>query len=477
MKKILVASGFLLLAISLLAHPWKPQHYLIVDTDGGFDDFRALCLLLSSPDVRVLAITTSDGVLDASTTYDKVKALLSDLHHEGILTGLCADPGIRINPCVPALEFEWGSPVPGPETHPDALAVIRYVLENAATSITFVSLGSLHTVNLCLDSCSGFTDRVSRVLWSNSPAHPMEGFNYNLDRKSAERVLAEKIPTLLISGGFPLPYDTARLALLAGIPTPYAEKVVSSLRVEHTPFATRAFDESAALFLHFPELFLKDTTECLAGYQLRTDGSSSGFNASLGRLLAGEMSRQHQVFSVFPMDTAWYSTDVQLAMETILKRFGKEEWIAGVLASEMHRHLGVYSVIGMKMGIRAKEFFGAGIDEMQVISYAGLVPPFSCLNDGLQASTGATLGHGLISVDADTLRLPQADFIYMNQRIRLTLKPTVRSAVESEIRELSRIYGLDSNLYWELVRKAAIRYWSNLNRHDVFTVQVVGALP
>jgi pyrimidine-specific ribonucleoside hydrolase len=432
---------------------------------------------LASTDVRVLAITTSDGVLDATTAYHKVRALLCDLHHEGILTGLRADPAIRLKPCIPALEFEWGRPVSGPEPLPDALAVIRYVLENTSAFITFVSLGSLHTVNLCMDSCSGFNTRVSRILWCNAPAHHKGGFNYELDRHSAERVLTEKVPTLMVSGGFPFPYDTSMTELLAGIGTRYAEKIAGSLLVDSAPYAGLAYDESAALFLHFPELFLPDTAAYPAGYKLRTDGSLAGFNASLVQLLAGESSRQPQVFSVFPMDTALYSTDVRSAMATILKRFGKEEWIAGVLANEMHRHVGVYSIIGMKMGIRAKEFFGAGIDEMRVISYAGLLPPFSCLNDGLQASTGATLGHGLIRVESDTMRLPQADFVYMNQRIRLTLKPEVRSAIEAEIRELSRIYGLDNNIYWELVRKAAIRCWSNLNRHDVFTVQVVGAAP
>ena len=125
------------------------------------------------------------------------------------------------------------------------------------------------------------------------------------------------------------------------------------------------------------------------------------------------------------------------------------------------------------MGIRAREYFGTGVDEMNVASYAGLTPPFSCMNDGLQVSTGATLGHGLISVISDTLRLPQADFNYMNRKIRLSLKPEIRTKVESEIRELSKIYGLDSNIYWELVRKAAIRYWADFDRNEIFTIQVL----
>ncbi len=78
---------FILLVITPLmvhAHPWKPQNYIVIDTDGGIDDYRTICLLLSAPNVRVLAITASAGVLDAEKTAYNVKALLNSLHHEGI---------------------------------------------------------------------------------------------------------------------------------------------------------------------------------------------------------------------------------------------------------------------------------------------------------------------------------------------------------------------------------------------------------
>jgi pyrimidine-specific ribonucleoside hydrolase len=208
-------------------------------------------------------------------------------------------------------------------------------------------------------------------------------------------------------------------------------------------------------------------------YQLSASKTNFDINAAYYKILSGETINQNQVLSIFPMDTTFYFADVQPFQMATLAKFGREEWMSNVMANELHRHLGVYAVIGVKMGVRAKEYFGAGIDEMSVVSYAGLTPPFSCLNDGIQVSTGATLGHGLIRVASDTLLLPQADFTYMNRRIRLSLKPEFRIKVESEIRELSKIYGLDSNIYWELVRRAAIRYWTILDRQDIFTIQVL----
>jgi pyrimidine-specific ribonucleoside hydrolase len=185
-------------------------------------------------------------------------------------------------------------------------------------------------------------------------------------------------------------------------------------------------------------------------------------------LIIGYAGNQNQVFDKFPLDSGRYQSDVSEIMFPTIKKYGTEEWVAGVIANELHRHLGVYAIIGTKMGIRAREYFGAGIDEMKIVSSAGVIPPFSCMNDGLQVSTGATLGHGLISIKKDTLKLPEAEFSYMGRKVTISLKEKYRKRIESEISGYRLVYGLDSDIYWELVRKAALSYWSNWDRHEIF---------
>jgi pyrimidine-specific ribonucleoside hydrolase len=124
------------------------------------------------------------------------------------------------------------------------------------------------------------------------------------------------------------------------------------------------------------------------------------------------------------------------------------------------------------MGIRAREYFNTGVDEFMVTSMAGSMPPLSCMNDGLQVSTGATPGHGLLTVK-DGAPAPSAEFTYMNRRIRLTLKPEIASLVSNELKEINFVYGLDSDIYWELVRKNSIKYWKNLDRHDIFNIELL----
>ncbi|MCK4990826.1 MAG: nucleoside hydrolase, partial [Bacteroidales bacterium] len=77
-----------LLSGNAFAHSGKPKFHVIIDTDGAIDDMRAISMLLSDNDIRVLAITCSQGTLLPETVFVKVNSLLSTFHHEGIPVGI-----------------------------------------------------------------------------------------------------------------------------------------------------------------------------------------------------------------------------------------------------------------------------------------------------------------------------------------------------------------------------------------------------
>jgi pyrimidine-specific ribonucleoside hydrolase len=180
-----------------------------------------------------------------------------------------------------------------------------------------------------------------------------------------------------------------------------------------------------------------------------------------------------QVIKSFPQDTSFYMTDLQPFAEEIRNKYGEDEWVSGVMANELHRHLGVFAIIGVKMGIRAREYFCTGVDEMTVTSHAGSTPPLSCMNDGVQVSTGATPGHGLLTVSTETPFFPAADFTHKGKTIRITLKKELAEKVSSELKEINFVNGLDSDIYWELVRKNSIKYWLQFDRHSIFDITVI----
>jgi hypothetical protein len=59
----------------------------------------------------------------------------------------------------------------------------------------------------------------------------------------------------------------------------------------------------------------------------------------------------------------------------------------------------------------------------------------------------------------------------MGRKIKLTLNSDIAKTVNDELREINFVYGLDSDIYWELVRKNAIKYWLQFDRHDIFTIE------
>jgi pyrimidine-specific ribonucleoside hydrolase len=287
-------------------------------------------------------------------------------------------------------------------------------------------------------------------------------------------VLKQNTPLLILDGNIPqFDYSTI-INDGIGIKNQYANNFHRSLKESSSPFSKKWFDESVVLYLHKTQYFNTDSTASEIRYcRIKSSVNQSEIKKSIIIILEGLSRNQNQVFSIFPMDTSNYTDEVKIIMNECIEKYGINEWVSTVLTNEMHRHLGIYAVIGSKMGIRAREYFGAGVDEIQIISYAGLNPPFSCMNDGLQISTGATLGHGLISLISDTLKLPKADFIYMNRKITIKLKDKYKKQVEREIKNLVLLYGLDNNLYWDLVRKLAIDYWKYWDRHEIFNLETL----
>ena len=475
MKKLTLLLLFVLLASVSSAHPWKPNHYVIIDTDGGLDDMRSICMFLASPDVRVLGITVSPGALSAEDAYIKVKSLLNSFYHEGIPVGINRTK-IFNSPGFPAAKsFIWGNENGiDPAKAPEFIKVIRQILSAEKTKISFISLGGMSSAYESLTNIPEFKIQVKQIVWSCNGLNDKNGFNYKIDKASASEILKQNIPVKAVISRDDLDFfDKGFNDLLGRINTRYANKVMdlsaSSSGKDHS-FALKANDEMVPVFIHFPELFTNNVTD---NNTESIPSNQAGIREAFIKILKGETVAKNQVIREFPMNPEFYFEDIQPSVKEITEKHGEDEWIAGVLANELHRHLGVFAIIGVKMGIRAREYFDTGVDEFKVTSYAGSIPPLSCMNDGVQVSTGATPGHGLLTVRSDTASMPSCEFTYLNHRIRLTLQPGIAKKISEELKEINFIYGLDSNIYWELVRKNSIKYWRDLDRHEIFEIEVI----
>ena len=179
-------------------------------------------------------------------------------------------------------------------------------------------------------------------------------------------------------------------------------------------------------------------------------------------------ARPAVVLESFPTRADQMQPDVRAWVEKIIAAHGLEEWKATLLTNELHRHLGTYSIIGAKMGIRARELLGAAFDELSVESHAGLKPPLSCLNDGLQVSTGASLGRGSIRVVENAPAVPEAVFIHDGARLRLRLKPAVADRIGADIARAAGQHGGLTPAYFDAIRKLSLLHWAELKRAEIF---------
>ncbi len=475
MKRFITLIIYLSVTLSLYSHPWKPSHYVIVDTDGGVDDIKAISLLLASPDVRVLAITVSPGVLSAENAYKKIKSLLNAYYHEGIPIGISKNKSPLKEEFPVALQAIWGDESKvDPEKAPDNLELISEIFTVEKTNISFICLGSMTTAYSALKEIPAFSKQVKEIVWSADGASDKEGYNYKIDPRASEKMLKQEIPVHIVrkyNDRDPLFYNEELISSINKINNVYAKEISEFLNsdiAKNHSFCYEGTDEMTVLFIHYPDLFIN---KIYGNISESTPSDLAGIKENLLRILKGETVNRNQVIRQIPVDPSFYFEDVGPVVKEIVSMYGIEEWTSGVVSNELHRHLGVYTIVGVKMGIRAREYFDTGVDEFNAVSYAGSTPPLSCMNDGIQVSTGATPGHGLLTVRNDTVLRPSVDFTYLNRKIRLTLKPEITARLSSTLKEYNFVYGLDSNIYWELVRKESLKYWKELDRHEIFIIE------
>ena len=94
-------------------------------------------------------------------------------------------------------------------------------------------------------------------------------------------------------------------------------------------------------------------------------------------------------------------------------------------ATSFHGHLGPYLVLGLRMGIFAKRTLKSRkLHDMSVTVWTKRSPPESCLLDGIQVSSGCTIGNGNLRVK----NAPRIRARFRKGNHSLFMKPTKETA-------------------------------------------------
>jgi formylmethanofuran dehydrogenase subunit E len=98
-----------------------------------------------------------------------------------------------------------------------------------------------------------------------------------------------------------------------------------------------------------------------------------------------------------------------------------------------HGHLGPYLVLGYRMGLIANKRLGEDAFAKRALSMTGTTPPISCMIDGVQLSSGCTLGKGNIGVE--DLKEPRVIFTSKtgDRSIEIALRPEIERRLKDEM--------------------------------------------
>jgi formylmethanofuran dehydrogenase subunit E len=106
-------------------------------------------------------------------------------------------------------------------------------------------------------------------------------------------------------------------------------------------------------------------------------------------------------------------------------------------AAKLHGHLGPFLVIGVRMGELAKRFLGADEKNSGMLKASIKTPlftPFSCVIDGIQASTSCTVGNRKLKVENSAQKIV-ARFKLQNSKkmVRISVNPEIAETLISEM--------------------------------------------
>lgn len=107
-----------------------------------------------------------------------------------------------------------------------------------------------------------------------------------------------------------------------------------------------------------------------------------------------------------------------------------------------HGHLGVYVTVGLRMGAIGRRTFGHH-KGLRAVVRSRPEPPMLCVVDGVQFSSGCTMGKGNISVEPSPE--PAVTFEKEGRRLRVSLRPGWRERID---REMSKEREIEHSLFY-----------------------------
>jgi inosine-uridine nucleoside N-ribohydrolase len=368
---------------------------VIVDTDMGLDDMRAIIALLADTSTTVRGFVVNTGSADRGAGADNLIGMLESHHVENI-------PVFRGVEAPGAKKPEWrelantlaGRKFPPPRELETAQLPADWYDDVPAADI--LALGPLTSLALQLDHSGRLHSDTCRI-WIpvTLDGRNFQEWNLGFDADAARKVFSQAGAIILVDvPALPAPEDNT---LITGLPpTNPGARWIRDIAASGDTMSDhrRLFDEFAVAALLAPELTTADDQTYRA--EINPDGTGmlvpqAGGNVRLVSFRERSQAavRLAHLWEHGPVGDHAGLRGMQIPVEKYLGTF--------------HGHLGPYVVLGYRMGQTALEQLDSdGHFDLKAEVHSILKPPFSCLIDGVQLGSGCTLGKRNIMIEAET---------------------------------------------------------------------------
>ena len=403
---------------------------IIIDTDMGLDDVRAIFALLSDSSCSVRCIVTIEGSASLGKGTDNLIGLLEniDMDDVPIYRGL-RRPDTAPPPWRGTADALAGNPFPPPRhiTARDFHESLHDLIMDSEAPLHYIALGPLGNLAALEPEAIEMIESIYIPAVVNKGN--LEGWNLSFDPESAFDVLSRAGSVVIVDVGSTHSLD-AQSILDSVDGSSAAARWIESLG-SAVEGHLMIYDEIAAVALARPGLTEIDPERYkiarLGNETFRLERSDEG-TIRIARIKdAGAVARELVELWERTEDSDHHDhhaspEDAHIDTELYIKTF--------------HGHLGPYLVLGYRMGLIAlRELDSAGHFGLFAIVHSRLKPPESCLIDGVQLGSGCTLGKRNIEI-AETAGPAFAEFeSERGERITISLRGDIPRLIADLIRE------------------------------------------
>ena len=418
-----------LVAALALAPPARGGE-IVIDTDMGLDDVRAIFALLADTSSAVVGIVTVEGSASIGKGTDNLIGLLEKLELDDmpVYRG-AARAGAEPPPWRTTADGLAGNTFPPPR-HIAALNAregLRDLIEDAGTPPRYLALGPLGNLAALGPGVLGKIESI----WMPAVIEGavVGGWNLSFDAESAFHVLSRAANIIIVDVGPARGLDAG--SILGSVGGSSAAALWIGGLLSGAEGHLMIYDELAALAAIRPDLVTIDP----ARYAIARNGNDSF------RLEPSENGPIRIARFTDPNKTArelaglWEEAiDGDHHDHDHAHRY--EAIDPELYIKTFHGHLGPYLVLGYRMGrIALRELDSEGHFGLSVTVHSKLRPPASCLIDGVQLGSGCTLGKRNIEI-AETDGAAYAEFEDEGGgRIRIGLKEGIPRLIGEMIRK------------------------------------------